>query len=398
MGQRSAAVGLFLTMLLAVNAVAGDLTSTYQQIDQYPQQSSLNITMEMRTGATWPTVLYDGSNAAPGDLHNQLVAASLTPVGWARTGLGAIDLGLGTGLRSAVSPDGRIGAVSRFSDNTLRTSQLTGGGWATSLVSLPSTQYYDDPDIAYLPGDRPVIANATNNGELLVSAYDGLTWQTTPVTLTQGQPAQGTALSLDVDSQQRIALAYLDSSGDVAFAHKAPFDSAWTSTTVSTTQYSAPYISLAFGPNDQPGIAILDRNADTVSYASFDLQTGQWVTELVASEVRSNRIELTFNSAGAPAMAFMRDDGEREIIYTINNGAGWTQYALPNDYDPITQLDREPRGETDAALAFDHNDIPLIAYYSGSDGLLLAYDPPLPEPATLLLGALGTLLLRRRSA
>jgi len=101
-----------------------------------------------------------------------------------------------------------------------------------------------------------------------------------------------------------------------------------------------------------------------------------------------------FDGQGRPAVAYVGTDGS--IHYRIDDGAGWQDIVLPRGLDPVSGLAVDPLSGSDAALAFDRFDNPVIAY-GGTAGIMLAYDPVVvPEPASLLMLCAGLALLRPR--
>ncbi len=379
------------TLALASAAWADHFDWTFQQVDPGGVQS-MHVAMAMRTGATWPTVFHDGSQY---NLSDQVVASSLTPVGWLPTGLGGFN-SPGSFVRARPGQDGRVGAAF-YSEYGIRFAQSSAGGWQSSVVAASTPPGSDfAPDVDYVSGNRPVVAYADAHSQNLhVSVYNGIGWETETVIPNFGGPqfSHGEGVSLAADSLDRLGLAYT-ASGGVCFAFKNSLSGTWNGAQVCTTSTSDMHLSLAFGPNDEPGLAMLDGNG-TLDYAWFNMQTGAWQVDNLATSVSSRRVNLAFDSTGNPALAYVDADGR--LTYSINDGGGWTHTVLPSELDPESGLVVTPINYTDAALAFDAHNIPLIAYHSQQSGLLLAYDPTIPEPtsAMALLAAVGALACRR---
>jgi len=385
---------LVILPAFATSVTATGLSWTYQQIDANPAGASGDVALAMRTGATWPTVFYDGSNSGPG-LNQQVVAASLTPVGWRPSGLGRFG-SPDSYVRAEPGQDGRIGAA-YFSDQDIRFTQSSVLGWQSSTVaSSINPDAYNAPDVDYLSANRPVVAYSESQ-DLYVSAYDGLVWNTNTVSWAPGPvPYQGQSVSMAVDSQDGIGLAYYGVNSEVCFAFRDVFSGTWSGSSIGNLG-SIQHLSLAYGPNDEPGLAVLRPDGD-LDYALFNMQSGMWDVTNIATDVISERVNLTFNSQGHPAVAYVADEaGTDTVFYSINDGGGWADFLLPTGQDPTSGLYIDPQYDTDAALAFDADDIPIIAYYA-SDGLLLAYDPITPEPASavLLLAGLSVATHRRK--
>jgi hypothetical protein len=364
--------------LAASTATASTFSWTFQRVDQAPSGPSKQVALGMRVGATWPTVFYDGGYSMP----NTMVASSMTPAGWSAANLQAQTTP--SYMRAKAGQDGRVGLTWQR-NNEIRFAQSSRLGWqSTSVATLTSSAgAINAPDVAYLSGNRPVVAYA-DNGAMKVLAYDNLAW--TADTVTSGSP--GDSITVDTDSQDRIGVAY-NSNGTVSFALKDMSLGTWFSTTVRTGP--AGNLSLAFGPNDEAGLAMLSNGV--LEFAYFDTQVGAWKRDLLASNVTSSRVNLAFDGQGHPALAYVAGS---EVHYRINNGSGWADALLPTGTDPDSALDVTVNPQSDAGLAFDGDDLPVIAYHATA-GLVLAYDPIVtPEPVSSLLLLAGMVMLATR--
>lgn len=389
---RTVAVAGLAMLALAGQALATNITWDFQRVSQQVPSSGL-LSLGMRTGDTWPTVFYD---------RQGLKAASLTPAGWSETTLSA-GSDNGTRVRAHAGNDGRVGAVWVnwvSSPNEVRFTQSSRYGWQSSSIGTATIQSpVSGPEFAYMSNNRPVVTYTgpvgTKTG-MVVSAYDGLGWNTDLVDkVTVGttiRPA-GDLPTVAVDSQDRIALGFRSGS-EVIFAMKDLSQGAWFGASLGNTFPSSSNmtLSLGFGANDNAAMAIKSNNTLWVSH--FDIQSGAWVTEQLSNLVASQRVNLAFDSQGHPAVAFSGSDDV--LHYMINRGEGWADVVLPLGTDPTSGLNVTPAIGTDAALAFDRFDNPVIAYV-GSSGLLLAYDPVVtPESASLLMAVIGLVVLRPR--
>jgi hypothetical protein len=393
---RVAVLGLCLLGLTA-HVWASDISWTFQRIDAANPGMSPMVSLGMRTGATWPTVFYEPSGSP-----SSLVSSSLSPLGWTKTSMDTP--GVPSFAHAAAGADGRLGAAWQAGqiNPRIQFAQLTASGWQSSTVATlpgtPSSSGANAPDVAYLPGNRPVVAYSDMNGsKIKVAVQNAMGWESEAISYYPSGPSTGTYASTAVNGQGDIGVAYAYSS-TVIYAQKALPGGTWNY--VQLPGYSSvKNISLAYGPNDEVGMAVLSGNG-TLNYAHFDVQSGQWQSDLLATGiVTSPRVDLVFDSAGRPSLAYVGYDGSPAVHYWRNDGGGWADSTLPVGTD-ANNLTITPIAGSDAALTLDRNGIPVISYYA-SGGLLLAYDPQItPEPATLLgvIAALGLISRRRRQA
>ena len=382
-------------LALAIQASASEISWTFQRVEQGNPGPSPMISLGMRTGATWPTVFYEPSSSPI-----SLVASSLTPVGWAKSTLDT--LSSPSYVRSAAGTDGRLGAAWQYGQSgpAIKFGQLTSAGWQYSTVatlnSQPSSSGTNAPDVAYLPGNRPVVAYADPSGsKIKVAVQNAQGWETEAVSYPTGGPPNGTFVSTAVNTQGDIGVAYCTGS-NVIYAQKSLPGGTWSYVDLGTGFPGVRNVSLAYGPHDEAGMAVLYANG-SLAYAHFDIQAGGWRSEvLVPSGVASPRVELVFDGAGHPALSYVAAKELAGVHYQTNDGNGWLDVALPTGIDPVSNLNVTPILGSDAALALDREGVPVISYYTQS-GLVLAYDPVVtPEPATLLAVTAGVALISRR--
>lgn len=394
-------LGIKLTVSLLVSAAtASELFWTFQQVAETVSNPRQGLGLEMRTGNTWPTVFYEGRLPQSGE--EQLIAAALTPAGWSYSGFGTSNSSSnGPSIHSASRSDGNVGVV--YSNNPQATLvQSSAQGWQTLALPSPAGQSNNPQEplsLAYLSNDLPVTTYYDDqNNDYRLAVNDGLGWQSQVIEIpgrdnfSEQRPRQFTTLA--VDSQDNLGIAFLGNDNSIYFAAKSPLSGPWTGTEVNDV-LDPINLSLAFGANDEPGLAILTENRE-LYYASFNVQTGLWEDTLIGTGIASQRVNLEFDSAGNPALAYV-DDNDL-LHYRINEGSGWVDHILPwtDNQDPQAY---RPSRDSEAALAFDGSDLPVIAYYSDRGELLLAYDPIIiPEPSSLvmLLGSVMVLFGRRR--
>lgn len=397
--RQFAALMMPMTAVLMATApvLATEFIWTFQRVTQYPEPSSrIGVAMALGEGATFPTVFYEDDD----QFDEQVVGDRLGPLGWNSHGLGfaSMNPSYRTHVRTEVGQGGQTGVVWK-GDTTIHFAQSTGTVWQTSTLETGYPGHaLSAPDMTYRPDGDAVVAYSDTRLRTALRRNGG--WEVdTPLT-PSGEPIDAQYVTVAVDSQSRLGCAYYaPGSASIAFAYQDPVLSTWsTSTAMSSSGPGFRHLSLAFDHNDAPGIAYLHASADVLHYAWFDIVSGTWMSEQIASNVVSGTVDLVFDSQGHPAMAFLGNDGV--VHYATNQGTGWADVTLPIS-DPATQLNLTPLmlNDVSVALAFDDDDLPVISYFSQS-GLLLAYDPILtPEPtAAVLMICLGSALLLRRRA
>lgn len=380
--------------LLVPTAFGGELSWTFQRVEAMSGGASPYLSLSMRTGATWPTVFHESTQGS------SVAASALTPTGWIKTSLDS--LSPPAFLHSAAGTNGRVGAVWQSSNsNRIKLAQLTPAGWESSTVAQVTGVFSSSgahaPDLAYLPGNRPVVAySEPGSQKIRLAAYDGASWDTEAISFTQGSPTftTGTNVSTAVNSQGNIGVAYISASS-LIYAEKSLPGGTWSYAQTMMGAGGAKSLSLAYGPNDQVAVAALLSNG-TLAYSWFDIQSGTWQNEtLASSNITSQAIDLAFDAQGNPSLAYVV--GGSAVHYRTKGEAGWLDYTLPTGNDPISGLSINPTSTTQVALALDRSGLPVLSYYTPSSGLILAYDPRVvPEPATLLVAGVGLGAIARR--
>lgn len=384
---RRAQHALLASVIMSSVAWAGTYYWTFQEI-QGSFRSDSPVGMGMRTGSTWPVVFAADNNSV-------VEAHSLTPVGWMGAPVGYGGSFEGRGLKTAASADGQIGAT-WFQGGRVEFAQSSSGGWLRKSIEAPNYSSSSTPGVAFFGDSSPLLAYGLNTG-IGMHAYNGSQWDgftllsvTNPVTMQQQAIPAINRLSVAVDGQDAMSLAYTDSSGSgLKYAFRDAYSGTWYGSTLAVgPPGQIEDISLAFGLNDMPAIASLD--GGDLRYSSFSAVSGTWSSEIVATGISSQHINLVFDQLGNPAVSYVANN---TVYFATKNGPGWGQYALPTQ----GQQSLVPRSDSDAALAFDADNLPVIGYAAADGHLVLAYDPVLvPEPVTCVLLLVGLMAWPRR--
>lgn len=257
----------------------------------------------------------------------------------------------------------------------------SGGVWQTAQVATSDT----DTSIALgLDG----LARISYGYSILKYA----TWNGTSFTLETVDSAStvGRFNSLAIDSQGRPHIAYYDGNlGALRYAVKT--GTTWVPAIVDWTTTVGYNPSLALNASDLPRIAYYDYDNDDLKYAYYD--GTNWGKETVDGgspdyEAVGKSASLAIDSAGRPHIAY------------YNESLGTLKYARWDGSQWVIETIIDPDGSYDygvgCSLHLDAFDVPHIAYYDSDNGDLKY--AVLPEPATLMLLALGGLgvLVRRK--
>jgi hypothetical protein len=388
---KRAAMAWIAGLAVVVSASAGTYNWTFQEAGASTGGGRV-AGLAMKTGDTWPVVFGQGQT-----FGNMAGAFSLKPAGWVATSFNApVYTSSSSGMKAESAPNGQVASVWTSGPATVEYAQTSPNGWLRSTFVKASTGI-GTPDLAFRSNSAPVVAY-TDLGRMNLMSYGPTGWDKVQINELR-DPATGQTISpsanqvsVAVESQNGVCLAYAYNT-TVGFAFQDSATGTWYGKPISTspTWSSVTDISLAFGLNDQAGMAFLSN--DSLYYSSFDPRTGTWVTDFVAGAVQSDRINLAFDQAGNPALAYT---SQGTVRFTTKVGYGWANYMLPTGGTPYA-----PSSDSDAALAFDANNLPVIAYNSTGGKLVLAYDPVLtPEPVclSLMLVAAAIVVRPRRKA
>lgn len=188
----------------------------------------------------------------------------------------------------------------------------------------------------------------------------------------------------------------------VAIASETTFPGAWPITNIVTTD-GIGGVSIATDPTDGRiafAYSTFDDNTNTskVFYSKFNGLTLDTIELLSAGDRFYGDLDLAFDpSDGRPSLALEESlfTGADRLLFVYDNGSPNWQTSLVDDSILAGDLNNMLR----PSLAYDDfgSTYPAISYIDGDGSLIVSFDPPVPEPATVTgLLVIGMLSLRRR--
>lgn len=361
-------ISIVLMLCVSNIAVAGRTwIKTPVEVDGMPVNGP-RCALAMRSGNTWPVVSY-------GDPDTSATAA-MTPVGWMAGPFGGPVDG---GISAATSPGGTAG----FAYDNGSVLMLSQSGWATSYYGSGTNA--TKPSIAFNGDDNPAVLHNTGGfgDDLTLAIFNGTGWYQNVVENAFEGPFLSEAFALEYDSYNQANIVF-ENGGELMFGVKGVMtQNQWQFDTIELS-LDVPIINMAMGADDVPWITYADEGE--LCYATYDRQLQTW-TNGVIDQLGSEYFSMAIDNTGGIGVAFI--DTDDMLTFSHNDGGGWV-----SDTDIAQVL-----LGSDVSLAFDADDNPLICYSDFDHGgdLYLAYDPVMvPEPATVVLLAIGTAILRRR--
>lgn len=365
---------VILVISLSCSSVFAGRTWFYNEVTDLwgdPIMINGDTAIGMRSGGAWPVVAYSDGGPQSG-------SACMLPGAWAE---GPVSFA-GRCLDGATAPDSTVGFVS----DEGQVIMLGKAGWSSSFCS-GYVQPMHKNSIAFNNNSAPGVLYRSFSSELRLSMKSGGAWYSSTVQESGGPPVQADAYALDFDSYNQANVAFED--GDkLRYATKGVLTgNQW----VISSYDDAPIIGfsdqfdMALTAADVPYVLYRENSGNLLKYAVYDRHSDSWMTGTLSTVVLNNFC-VAADSGGGIGVAFVEYFGETPMLsYAYSDGSGWTW------------LDRlvEARAECMVGLAFDYENNPVISFV-GMDGIVkIAYDP-IPEPATLVVLALGFAIIRRR--
>ncbi len=326
------------------------------------------------------------------------------------TGLGGwqhltVDSGVNAAFAASMSFDraerptvawvGGTTVKTQFNDITLQT---VAGNPGNSRYAI---QVYHD-----LTGTLKGVYTGAATGSLFaLSGANGNHTSTSIGVIPNAATIKDVAMTTDYAGRRHlIARARMNSNLDAVVVATEPFSgSAWTMNTLTTVDIVGG-VSIATDPTDGR-IALAYTTYDGTTSKLFYAKSNGF--SLATTEVQTSTsavfedIDLKFDlSDGRPAIAF-----ERQVASPFAQQL-WFAYMNPSSVwqsgvvDSTIQMNHPTGLNRKPSLAFDDfgTSWPAIAYVDSDGSLQVAVDPPgaAPEPATVAMLALGSMLIRRR--
>ncbi len=340
--------------LLVAPAAAGNFSWIFQETEQFSGASALALAM--RGGNVWPVVFSPYESAA------------LLPTGWADMG----SMYFNEAPPAAVSsPTGEVAAWSTIVGSTGNAVVSTPTGWSAFSADALA---FDSEGRLWKAVDQTV------------SYLDGGAWHALP-----GIPEYRSICGLAVASNGEVGAITAD--GPLYYYHYGPC-TGWTRSEDLNTDgpqlTEAP--SLVFDGQNIPHIVGASWDGDAVAL-DFDIRSGEWQHTYLGN-VDSTRLAVKA-SGDIVGTAFVAD---HQLYHAYLDDGIWSTVPLPTGGGTSASGPAPDTGSV--GFEYDADGVPVIAY-AASGEMILAYDPPVPEPTTLALlglGGLGGLAVLRRRA
>lgn len=321
-----------------------------------------------------PAIAYQ-TNGAGGGLK---FARLSQDAGWVLTDIDTSDTNAGLGASLAFRPDG-FPMVSYYhpGEDELRVAGFDGTQWiATEVTSVD----YNAIDIGavtslnFLPGGQVYVV-ASKEGSLELGSWQERTG-TNPLFFDYNggitDEVVGSSVSMTITPDGIPAVVYLrDEAGGIDNNLKfATFNgSTWSSGNILTATGVGSYTSLAYGPNEQPGVAYYDGVNQQLGFLTPVGPFGIWSNQIVDASafIDGPYCSLAYGPDGLPAIAYGSTDGLKFARY---NGSAWI----------VTKIDRSVGSDTFTSLAFGPDGLPAISYMDTAGEILKFARMAFPQP------------------
>jgi len=344
----------------------------------------------------WSAVsLIGGTNVTK---HSQLTGLGL----WNHRDIAS---GAGVGLRSAIAFDrAERPSLAWVNSSTAAQGQFNYGGVQSVAASGANTA---NPIITLgydLAGNLRGMFQGSTPGNFLSIGYSSGNFNSSNLLTFSGVTSVlDASMTTDHRGLRHIAARSVLSSGQQALslASEPPGGGAWVSTHFVTAS-SVDGADIAVDPTDGRLVTAYTTfdsgtNTSKLIYTKFNGAITQTTEIATSTSTRYFDLSLAFDlSDGRPAIAYERlTGGAQQLVYSwLNASQVWQTSTVDT-----TILHAAPGGAPRRpSLAFDDygTSWPAISYVDSDGSLRVAFDPPVPEPATAVLLLTGGAMLRRR--
>lgn len=305
------------------------------------------VALGMRGGNAWPVIA-----------TNQFESTiSLFPTGWHQVGPSSA-FGSAWVLRAASSPDGRVAFTGIEANGRI----IAPNGASSALPSNVIAASFDSSGALYT-------AQVTGGSNYSVS----------------GAPAYNGERIMDMDVSPFGEIGVIDE--NATYHHYSPAIG-WTETEPFINfSIDIERVDLEFDSFGRPHI--LGYDYDSIFAYDFNTTTGDWSETILTSETNGYFGALAASEDGKVGTAWVDGDGNLQFSYKDDLAPWSTSFVAGDAYYSYP-----------VAVAYDYDNLPVLAYGHETGNIWLAYDPiiPAPEPAslaTLLILSAGGLLRRR---
>ncbi len=322
----------------------------------------------MRSGNAWPVVAY--SDGGP---PNSGVAAML-PGCWVE---GPVNF-MGWRPDGATAPDGTVA----FADNQGKIVTLSKTGWGTG--SYNGYALYKS-SIAFNNNSSPGVLHNAPNEDLTLTMKSGSAWYSSTVRDAEGQSVKSMAYALDFDSYNQANIVFSDGV-NLRYGTKGILTgSQWVLSEPANSPYVPAALDMVLTSNDVPYVLFDESNL--LKYAMYDRHSNSWVSGILDEISAEGNFCVASDNSGGVGVAYVSRFADQDMLsFVYNSGSGWMGPERLTRVDAFRMV----------GLAFDYENNPVISFSGWESGLKIAYDPQVPEPATLAILALGFVLIRRK--
>lgn len=356
---------ILLFSLISGNALAGRYWyhSKVTNVNGNPLGEG-NTAIGMRSNDTYPVIASNES------------AAAMLPGFWVNGPVGFYENQL---IDADTSSDGQV----MFAGTEGQAATFGPSGWGVS--SYPGQAEFK-ASAAFDNDGNPAVLHQNYQGDVTLSMKHGSSWYSSEVGNEQIHNISTPAYALDFDSLNQANVVFEDGGGMIYGVRGSSTGNQWQFSQPVSSINPEGLIDMAMTENDVP--YIFYPQGGFLKYAVYSRQTGDWSTNMLDMLFGQTFCAVADNQGGI-GVAYISDNG-RTLSFVSTDGDG--SWSGPDRLSCPEGI-RYDRG---LGLTFDGDNNPVISYADGGGETWIAYDPVVPEPATIGLLAAGGLFIARR--